>query len=170
MGTITSSQASYLRDLTAERDLSSLSDDQCFWLRNRVDDFSREAASRAIEQLKALPFNAVRAPLPDASELPAARYSTGPEGSSRFFQIDRPGGRWAGRVFAVELFGSPGDYRKERRRAREVVDLIQADGVEESMRQYGQRSTVCGVCHSPLTNDESIAFGIGPVCRGRLGI
>lgn len=34
---------------------------------------------------------------------------------------------------------------------------------------YGQRTGCCSVCNLPLTNEESIELGIGPICRKRMG-
>lgn len=119
---------------------------------------------------------------PELVEIPAGRYAIlsthpnpedyGDAGAFDFYQIDRPTvGRWAGRVFVRQLFGAPGDYRKENvvgQRARKVLDRIASDPKKASLA-YGKESGVCGVCSSPLTNKESLDLGIGPVCRGKMG-
>jgi len=38
----------------------------------------------------------------------------------------------------------------------------------EACKAYGRQIGECGKCHRTLTNPESIAAGIGPVCAGRL--
>jgi Family of unknown function (DUF6011) len=48
-----------------------------------------------------------------------------------------------------------------------VVKRIAVDPYE-AMRLYGYEYTRCGLCGRRLTNDESRAVGIGPVCRERL--
>lgn len=39
----------------------------------------------------------------------------------------------------------------------------------EAARTYGRELGECGVCGRTLTNDESRAYGIGPVCRNKTG-
>lgn len=48
-----------------------------------------------------------------------------------------------------------------------VFDLILEQGLEECARRYGREIGKCGICGRRLTNDESRAAGIGPVCRSR---
>jgi hypothetical protein len=50
---------------------------------------------------------------------------------------------------------------------RWVIEQIAADP-ESAMRLYGHELGKCGMCGRTLTNDESRALGIGPVCRTRL--
>ena len=50
-----------------------------------------------------------------------------------------------------------------------VVDHIAADP-DAACRLYGQRTGVCACCGRTLTNAESIALGIGPVCRAKWGL
>jgi hypothetical protein len=49
--------------------------------------------------------------------------------------------------------------------ARKIVD---ADP-KVAMLRYGQELGQCGHCYRTLTNDESRAVGIGPVCRAKKG-
>jgi hypothetical protein len=39
----------------------------------------------------------------------------------------------------------------------------------EAARLHGQRTGSCSCCGRELTNAESIALGIGPICRERFG-
>ncbi len=89
-----------------------------------------------------------------------------------FYQVDKPTeGRWTGYTFIKRLIGSPGTYRKENMAPAErnkVLDLIENDP-NKAMTDYGLQSGVCGKCGSPLTNPESLARGIGPICLGKMG-
>jgi hypothetical protein len=40
---------------------------------------------------------------------------------------------------------------------------------DAAARAYGLRTGVCSCCGRGLTNGESIALGIGPICRGKFG-
>jgi Family of unknown function (DUF6011) len=51
----------------------------------------------------------------------------------------------------------------------DVIKIIAQDPLAAS-KLFGQEFGRCGVCGRGLTNDESRALGIGPVCGARLGI
>jgi hypothetical protein len=48
-----------------------------------------------------------------------------------------------------------------------VLKAIAADPLD-ALQRYGRELGKCGVCGRTLTNDESRALGIGPVCRTKL--
>lgn len=51
-----------------------------------------------------------------------------------------------------------------------VVGRLQKMSKEELLscsQRYGKETGVCGVCGITLTNPESIALGIGPICRSK---
>lgn len=49
-----------------------------------------------------------------------------------------------------------------------VNRLTEADRLtEEDARAFGRLYGICVVCGAPLTNEESIEYGIGPICRGK---
>lgn len=50
--------------------------------------------------------------------------------------------------------------------AKRFVKADQRMTLEEA-QEYGKRTGTCMVCSRRLSNPESIAAGIGPVCRGR---
>lgn len=94
------------------------------------------------------------------------------EPTLRFYEVTRKDeGRWAGRTWVAQLFGAPGDYRREPVRGAAMVRVltqINKDPAEAALR-YGRESGVCGVCRSPLTNQDSLDRGIGPVCAKKRG-
>lgn len=65
---------------------------------------------------------------------------------------EKPGGGWS-----FEYLGAAGRYIRDARRL--TLEEAKAFGVE-----FG----VCCVCAALLTDPESVAAGIGPVCGGRL--
>lgn len=104
--------------------------------------------------------------------MPAGRYALrDDDGEWWFFEVTKGKERWKGYTFIKRLVGAPGDYRKvevPRILRDSMLRRIEADP-EQAMTDYGLRSGVCGKCHSPLTNPESLARGIGPICLGKLG-
>lgn len=102
------------------------------------------------------------------SEVPNGRYAVEEDGVLRFFYV-RNGAestRWAGFVF-VDIQASDDLYPlKDRARKARVLALIAAD-LETASRRYGQELGVCGVCGRTLTDEDSRAYGIGPVCRNK---
>jgi hypothetical protein len=92
----------------------------------------------------------------------------------RFFEVSKPDkGRWTGYTFIKRLIGAPGQYRKVEvaggpQGRNEVLAKIEADP-QKAMIDYGLQSKVCGKCSSPLSDPESLARGIGPICARKLG-
>jgi hypothetical protein len=118
-------------------------------------------------------------------DVPASRYALPAldttHGSLDFVQVDRPTkGRWAGRTFVVRLIGSPGDFRQVRLPrdvSQDFLRRIASDtlldagrslsGAEAAAVRFSRHFTVCAACLSPLTDDDSRARGLGPVCAKR---
>jgi hypothetical protein len=128
---------------------------------------TRAAAGKLIDALKSYPQKPAGT---RDDHVPAGRYALQSDGVWRFYQIDKPTqGKWAGRVFINQLIGAPGDYRRQRAgNGLQVIADISKNPRQASL-DYGRESGHCGVCSSPLTNDESLALGIGPVCRAKRG-
>lgn len=126
---------------------------------------TKQGASELITFLQSLPFK-----VEEDAPVPKGRYAIrGTDGVVRFYQVNRPEhGAHKGRTFVDQLIGAPGDYQHKplRHVAREVLAKI-AEDPEAASRLYGQEESVCGRCHSPLTDEESRAYGIGPVCRNK---
>lgn len=86
----------------------------------------------------------------------------------RFFQLDTPlKGRWVGCVFMKEQAGD--DLHKVRDIVREeaVLRAVIADA-EGALVRYGLELGACGMCGRTLTDEESRARGIGPICAEKL--
>lgn len=91
-----------------------------------------------------------------------------PDDKLRFFQIDTPlRGKWAGCVFIKEQAGD--DLHKVRDIVREeaVLRAVIADA-RGCLERYGLELGACGMCGRTLTDEESRARGIGPVCFDKL--
>lgn len=103
---------------------------------------------------------------------PAGRYAIltpdeGEDGKLHFFHVDAPDeGRWKGYVFVKEQ-ASDNLYPVKGRRGARVIEWI-AEDPETAMLTYGRELGKCGHCGRTLTDEESRARGIGPICAGKV--
>lgn len=110
---------------------------------------------------------------------------TNNEGTTTFLIIDIPEdldrykqpNRWAGWAFVKQFIGGVGEgQRLGSQRPGEtysgqwanLIDKV-LDDPETAVRRFGLELGICGICSLPLTNEESRAYGIGPVCRAKAG-
>lgn len=103
-----------------------------------------------------------------AASVPAGRYALdNGNGSVRFYRVDVPTeGKWAGYTF-VKVQASDDEFNVKNRTEREAILARIAVDPQAASRLYGTELGVCGVCGRTLTNDESRAAGIGPVCAAK---
>lgn len=120
-------------------------------------------AVRSVEQVE-------RAANPEAPAVPAGRYAIWRDGDDglpvlRFYVVDRPTeGRWAGYVFVKRQASDDLYPVRDRDERALILAAIEEQGVDHTLRLYGQEIGQCGRCGRTLTNEESRAAGIGPVC------
>lgn len=129
----------------------------------------RYAVSLRIDELKQLP-NATTGTGAPTSNVPAGRYAVdGSEGQTVFVKVDRPTeGPFRGRAFVRVQAGD--DLHRVSPAVRDaLLAKIEAAGVETSSRRYGREIGACGLCNRTLTDPESRAAGIGPVCAAKAG-
>jgi hypothetical protein len=100
------------------------------------------------------------------------RYAVTIDGKLRFFSLNQPTeGKWKGSRFLDELFGAPGDFRKEAIKGNAKFQILSAIGGDpDALARFGRELGACGVCGSPLTDAASREAGIGPVCMAKLGV
>jgi hypothetical protein len=165
-------QVNYVLLLQTERELPS---EYVPKYEDEIRAMEKDEVSRLIGELKVLAYVSPkgRGQSSTPPDMPAGRYALQDnEGKWSFFQIDKPTeGRWAGYTFIKRLIGAPGQYRKEQVSATvryAIMDRIAKDP-QKAMTDYGLQSGVCGRCSSPLTDPESLARGIGPICIQKLG-
>ena len=90
------------------------------------------------------------------------------EDKIRFFRIDTPQkGKWAGAVFTKEQAGDEVYPVKGASREELVLRTLLKYGVREAMTLYAKELEHCGICGRTLTDEESRARGIGPVCADK---
>lgn len=88
-----------------------------------------------------------------------------------FFQVQAPTeGSWKGCLFVKRIVGGHEPERVGETSARAWLAKVSTpERVLASKRLYGQQIGSCGECGRTLTNDESRAYGIGPVCLAAMG-
>ena len=107
------------------------------------------------------------------ADVPPGRYAlrNAPRFANKvtFFEVDRPTeGRWAGRTFLSILSSDERLPVKDPQKRAMILGLIARD-IRGALILFGQETEHCGHCGRRLTNDESRALGIGPVCAEKLG-
>ena len=145
---------------------------------------SKRLVSEFIDDLLKLPFTgasqAKSGPRqPALPEVPAGRYAitvaepnegdTASHGTVKFYRVDRPtDGAWAGWTFVKVQAGDDLYPVKGAARAAVLQAILDAGPKEASVR-YGHELGHCGVCGRTLTDADSRAAGIGPVCAANAG-
>lgn len=146
-------------------------------LRARISTLTRWEASRWISTLQALPWKPRESrqvgPTADRTEnfdVPAGRYAVETDaGVLAFYRVDRPTeGRWAGRAF-VHVQASEEWHSVRGNAAAGVLRKILESGPETASKRYGREIGSCGICGRTLTDENSRALGIGPVCAEKVG-
>lgn len=142
-----------------------------------VESYTVHAASELIDRLLKAPRRTT-APKPETGfslTVPAGRYAVKDEnGDYRFIIVNAPEkGKWRGWYFVgiqagddEHRLGSQRPGQAYRGKATAYLEAIQNDPRAAS-EAYGRALGMCGVCGRTLTDAESIARGIGPVCANR---
>lgn len=114
---------------------------------------------------------AIRVSLPQAD---IRKVGQGDDKEWRFYNVDKPTeGKWKGYTFIKRLIGGgdDGGYRKVDMSAHErdlILKEIERDP-KQAMIDYGKHTGSCGHCGRALSNAQSLALGIGPICAGKMG-
>lgn len=88
-------------------------------------------------------------------------------GIVKFFKVDRPTeGKWKGWTFLSAQASDDFWPIRDRARKAEILSQIASDPYAALVR-YGRELGVCGVCGRALTDAESRANGIGPICAAK---
>ena len=103
----------------------------------------------------------------DALVVANGRYAITVGDKLRFFHINAPTkGKWVGFTFVKEFFGGGQELNiRNRENRNQILGEIANDS--NALARYGQELGYCGICGRELTDEESRAIGIGPVCRGK---
>lgn len=157
-------QKDFLRKLFTERGRDET------WITNRITGLSMGQASDLIGETLKTPkaTQTVAAPALIAPKVPSGRYAIDVDGTIKFFKVDCPTeGPWAGRTF-VKIQASDDLHPLRGEAAKAVLILIAKDPKAASLL-YGRELGHCGICGRTLTDEDSRARGIGPVCADKVG-
>lgn len=166
----TEKQIAFMESLIATR----VAADKREVVRNAIK--TRRQASALIEALKDCPIivqtphGEAQAPQQESVDVPAGRYAlVNDDDVVKFYRVDRPvTGRWAGYTF-VKVQASDDLYPVKNAADRQRILAAIAVDPRKASILYGKEIGACGVCGKTLTDPESIANGIGPVCAKNKG-
>lgn len=128
-----------------------------------VAELDRDKASALITYLFGLPSRSV-------AQVPAGHYALERDGEIQFYRVDRPiEGKWAGKVF-VNLLHGPDETSMGLLAGVTILGYIVEQGIQDCSIRYGRAIGKCGICNRRLTNEESRAAGIGPICAEKFSL
>lgn len=112
--------------------------------------------------------NALADIVPDHDKFRMAVRLPHEEDRVRFFRVDTPQkGRWAGFVFLKEQAGD--DLHPVKGVAREeMIIKVLLEDAKAALKLYASELESCGICGRTLTDEESRARGIGPICADKV--
>lgn len=106
-------------------------------------------------------------------------YAVDLDGDLRFLRVDKPtSGKWAGWVFVKHEVSEKAYPVASVRptgqvswRAPALSQHVRAvvENPQAAALLYGEKFTRCGLCNVRLTDPNSIAARIGPICAGKVG-
>jgi hypothetical protein len=102
------------------------------------------------------------------SDLPLSKYALEESGVLTFWEIKE----YRGVRYLRLLVGAPGEFRRVKvgfDRARAVADQIRRDAHGYALA-FARHYTCCAVCGADLSDETSVALGLGPICRRRFGL
>ena len=100
--------------------------------------------------------------------LERARYAIVTAEGLRFYRVDMPqSGKWEGRVF-VSVQASDDLYPIRNKAERERILAQIAVDPKAAMIRYTEEIGSCAICGRTLTNEDSLAAGIGPTCWAKM--
>lgn len=149
----TERQVSYLTTLLNDRVFDTNKRDEAL-AKIRLGDLDKSTASSLIDSLLRAPKVRAAAPRVELSE---GMYMH----DGKVYRVKRSE---AGHLYASELVGRKFQF------ARGMMRVIQPEDrmTLEQAKAYGVEYGICCVCGRLLTNEVSVAEGIGPICSGRL--
>lgn len=132
----------------------------------------RAAMDRTWQENKAIVTATVLGPdrprVASSPKVPAGRYAIDyGNGVVKFFKVDVPEkGKWTGYTFVKRVAGDEEWPVRDYGQRSSILQTIGEDVLKAS-KLYGTEIGACGVCGRTLTDPESRAAGIGPICAAK---
>lgn len=100
-----------------------------------------------------------------------------PNAMDLYFRPGSKGSTWEGMIFVTDAEKNKlGHIKSGQFKPRLECTAVQTAAIvdvcqdpHKAANAYCKAWSCCGVCGRTLTNDESIGFGIGPICREKMG-
>lgn len=160
-------QLAFVRSLLADRDRTDeRTAAQCETIETVIASgkMDKRTASDAIDMLKRMPRqrSTAEAPATETPTVPAGYYALPSTGDNDlvFYRVTH-NAKWG--VSVQQIVGGHADRFVARRNVPGIVERIAAD-VTGAGKRYADEIGCCYRCNRTLTDDESRARGIGPVC------
>lgn len=104
------------------------------------------------------------------SRVPEGHYALLIEDVWKFFRVQhgKSGSAWEGNTF-IDRQASNEYFPVEMMKERKDLLLRIAEDAKQASVDYGRQLGRCGRCNRDLTDPESIASGIGPICAEKVG-
>jgi Family of unknown function (DUF6011) len=173
---VSEAQLGFMRSLFRQKDTDQLTPEQVTFMETyELRRLNRAQASRVITALQKLDDRPKeqRSVMATRSwpDIRAGRYAVEDpdDGVLKFYHVDRPtDGRWKGYTFLkVRASDTLYPIRDRQHMHRIMVEI--GKNPKEAMLRFGREIGACGHCGRTLTNEESREYGIGPICRGKMG-
>lgn len=168
MTNATPKQKAFIESLLAGRVVDA---DRVARIRGAWDRITVGDASDIIGVLLSLPVKASSPVQPHTAmpEVPAGRYALDSDHGVKFYHVQKPvDGKWAGYVF-VHVQAGDDLFPIKNRESRAAILKEIAENPQAAMIRYGREIGRCGHCGRTLTDDDSRAAGIGPICASKMG-
>lgn len=167
-GVMTDKQRSFIKSLLEDR---KVDDSIATGIREQIEEsaVTKDAASKYIDFLLKQPKRRQQVeqskPVNEHDNIPAGNYAIRwDEDTIEFYKVDRPTkGKWEGYTFVSQRSGDNQIPIRDRQRRTMILNEISRDPKAAAVL-YGKELGICSVCNHTLTDPDSIANGIGPVC------
>ena len=135
-----------------------------------IKSLSRAEASQWITVMKTQPFKRIELGVPDGRYAIPVRKNNHGMIVYHFYQVKTTKDQRKVQ-YILRLFGAPGDFRRDTMTKQDQVNVARVLREDPMMYSvmFGKQVGSCGVCGSPLTDPQSIALGIGPICLQKSG-
>lgn len=132
------------------------------WKPEKVDVRKFGEPKASVAEVKAMAWT--------TNYLPAGYYALLNEDKWKFYRVTwgKDGSRWEGRAF-LEIQASDDLHKISNPHTRNSIFERIAKDPKEAALQYGHQIGRCSVCNRTLTDEVSIANGIGPKCASKRG-
>lgn len=109
-------------------------------------------------------------PMAITDDVPNSKYALVREAGPVFYEVTTGRkGKWVGFLFLSRLVGHPGDWKRTPVKGDAKKDILAEIGQDPKAAaiRFSKEFTICAVCGSPLSDPESLALGLGPICATR---